>query len=474
MTMSSPTIVETAQLAGYHVVTEANIAVDPAAARMVPVGYTDNCLGVALAAGVLAVVTDLPPSPALHAQLEAATGVAITLACAPSDVLAELSKRAPRTDQTSRLIDVTAEAHAAGATEVILTPGAAARLRTYSGLQPSQALPNVTPGDIEAARAWFGARAGRTVVVPTRHGRWRARSAGETIVLRATPEAPAQPTLPPALTSASENPGLVIVASAHGGGRTTTADALVTHLANTQPKLIARVEDAPRRRPNAPVGMVVSLPAQSPGARAEQIKHAAQLGADVIVAELDDEATTRAAIQAALAGVTVIATVPAARATHALEQLQARFAADERHWVRTTLAAVATIVTAQTLVVSGDATRTAVFEVAALTPALAELVRSDEIARISQVLHAAPSPTSMPMERALAAQVTAGAISVADAKRSAGENTEMAALMTATPTPQRPHNGDAATPATPAPPHGQPARRATRRAAVDERETLTR
>lgn len=405
--------------AGYPTVEDSTIAVDPVAARLL--APDERAVGVAMSGDVVLVVLAEIPSPARFAELEAATGMAVSVAIASAETLRGLRSRALAASpgQSDVVLEgVLAEAARTRATDLVLVAGRRPALRVGGSLKIMDSFPHMSELQMAATRSWL-LRAGLAADVVTAGGvRWRVRasaSAPATIALRelaATPPRPDSVRAPLALAqAAAAEHGLVLVASRAGGGRTTTAASLVEEINASRAVHVVTIGSPVeyQHRSNKAFITAESVTTEAGGAR-DAVVRATELGAEVIVVEIASVEDARAALEASVAGHLVIATVAAVGVADAIRHLVALFEPEGRHWALQMLAATLRVATAQQLLPTADGAREAVFEVLTANAGVRAAIAGGALEQLQAVLENEVSEGVMSMERALAAHVAAGRV----------------------------------------------------------------
>lgn len=418
-----------AAAAGYATLHDPAVAVDPAAARML--ARDDRAVGLTIAGDVLLALTDEVPTPARFAELEAASGLAITVMVTTPEILTHVRQRATSVlpGQPSLILGgVLSEAESCGASDVLLACGRRPALRVHGGTRTLEVFPHLAPEDVDEAVRWFAGPNGATRAVPAGTSRWRLRAAtsGGTpvVTLRRLPAAPVRAEdlgLPTALVqAAAATHGLMLIASPAGGGRTTTAAGVIDRINATRPVHVVCVADPVEytHRPRSAVITTLGVGTDVPSP-AEGIRTATDIGADVVELDIRDAATARAAVDAAVAGHLVVATVAAVSAENALRHLIALLPDAERAWALEAVASTLRVVAAQQLLTTTAGATAAVFEVLSVTDAVRQELRAGRLGMLAAMLEDGSSEATASMDRALALQVAAGRVHQATARAAA-------------------------------------------------------
>jgi twitching motility protein PilT len=187
---------------------------------------------------------------------------------------------------------------------------------------------------------------------------------------------------------ALENTGMVIVSGVTGSGKSTTIAAMIEHINQQKCKHVLTLED--------PIEFVHS-PNKCIFTRREKYAHfdefsdglrtALRQDPDVIlVGEMRDAETIRAAMQAAETGHLVFATVHSATVEDVPERIISTFPQDEQDQIRSQIANVATAFIAQTLVRKKDKGRIAAFEILRANAAARNLIREHKSFQLNSVM----------------------------------------------------------------------------------------
>lgn len=223
--------------------------------------------------------------------------------------------------------------------------------------------------------------------------------------------------------------GLVVVTGPVGSGKTTTLAALVHRLVRRAPCHVVTVED--------PVEYLLSGPGS--------LVHQREVGADVpsfaeavraalredpdalLVGEMRDLETMRAALTAAETGHLVLATLHTGDAVGAVERVVGMYPAAEKDAVRHQLSMVLRAVAAQRLLPRRDGEgRVPAVELLRVTPGVAHLVRTGRTEQVATLQEAGAAAGMWTLEQDLARLAARGAVAEATARRHArdGESFE--------------------------------------------------
>ncbi|MCU0650011.1 MAG: PilT/PilU family type 4a pilus ATPase [Gemmatimonadaceae bacterium] len=234
--------------------------------------------------------------------------------------------------------------------------------------------------------------------------------------------------LPPELRALAQLPsGLVLVTGPTGSGKSTTLCALVDLVNRTRSDHIVTVEDPIEFVHVGKRGLVTQ---REIGVHAEGFARAlrAALREDpdvVLVGEMRDLATTRAAIEMAETGHLVFATLHTNTATSSIERMIDQFPGDQQEQIRLMLADTLRAVISQVLCRRTGGGRVAAREVLLVTPAVANLVRERKTFQVPSVMQTSRKQGMSLMSDALVDLVTAGHIEPSEAYRRAVDKPAM-------------------------------------------------
>ncbi|MGE0711008.1 MAG: PilT/PilU family type 4a pilus ATPase [Planctomycetota bacterium] len=229
--------------------------------------------------------------------------------------------------------------------------------------------------------------------------------------------------LPPQLGQLARlRAGLVLVTGAAGSGKTTTLAAILGLINRTHRRTVITIEDPieyvfeDEKSVIQQRSLYEHVPSFAQGV-AESLSQSPDV---LVVGELRDHATVRAALTAAETGVLVLATLHSSDAAHTIERLLDLFEADERALARAMLAQSLQAVISQALLHAAEGKeRVPACEVLFRTPATAALIRDDKIHELETLLQTRRSEGMQQLDDAIDALLRAGRISREEAQRHA-------------------------------------------------------
>ena len=181
--------------------------------------------------------------------------------------------------------------------------------------------------------------------------------------------------------------GLILVTGATGSGKSTSIAAMLEEINNTQKKHIITIED--------PVEFIFEskksiFSQRSVGSDTESfsaaLKYALRQDPDVIViGELRDRETMRMALDAALSGHLVLASLHTNSASGTLQRILNSFESAHAQMIQSTLSQALLGIISQALIPTG-AKRIGAFEVMLNTPAIANLIREGKTHQIDNTI----------------------------------------------------------------------------------------
>lgn len=222
--------------------------------------------------------------------------------------------------------------------------------------------------------------------------------------------------------------GLILVTGPTGSGKSTTLAAMINEINKNERKHIITVED-PIEFHHEHQSSIVSQRnvGEDTQSFSSALKYAMREDPDVIlVGEMRDVETIRAAVTAAETGHLVFATVHTNSATQTINRIINVFPSEEQAIIRTQLSMSLSAVISQTLIPKIEGGRVAAHEILINNPAIANLIREDKVHQIYSQLQLGQSKTGMQtLSQVLIDLVKARIISREDALRFATNREEV-------------------------------------------------
>jgi len=212
--------------------------------------------------------------------------------------------------------------------------------------------------------------------------------------------------------------GLVIVTGPTGSGKTTTLSTLIHQINLTRPAHIITIEDPVEYLHANHQGLVHQreLYTDVPDF-AQAVRASLREDPDVIlVGEMRDAETIRAAVTAAETGHLVFTTLHTGDAVGTIDRMTGVFAGPEQQAIRQQLSMVLKAVVAQRLLSTPERRRVAAVEILRLTPAIGNLIRTDKPQQIYSLIETGAAHGMQTMEQSLAALAATGRIHETDGR----------------------------------------------------------
>jgi twitching motility protein PilT len=256
-------------------------------------------------------------------------------------------------------------------------------------------------------------------------------------------------------TLADEHRGLILVTGPTGSGKTTTLAAMIGYLNATKPVHIVTVEDPIEVLHKDDVASINQREVgQDTNDFLSALRAALRQDPDVIlIGEMRDTETVRAALQAAETGHLVMSTLHTQDATETVNRVIDFFPPHQQKQIRLSLAGTLRGIICQRLVPSVDGGRIPALEILVNTGRVAERIADDEkTSEIEEVVAEGGYYGMMTFDQALLHLIQEGRVSVEDAMQavSSVHDFELALQQAGIPIPSRPPAAGSA-PETPAP-----------------------
>ncbi len=213
--------------------------------------------------------------------------------------------------------------------------------------------------------------------------------------------------------------GLVLVTGPTGSGKTTTLAALIDRMNRTEKRHIVTIEDPVEYEHAHGRSLVeqVEVGVDAPSFAAALVSALRQNPDVILVGEMRDLETTRAAVTAAQTGHLVLTTLHTNDVPQTINRILDIFPAEQQGQVRQQLSLALSAVVCQQLVPrKGGPGRALALEIAVATDSLRAHVRRGSFHQIHQEMTLGKRFGMVTMEESLSALVQAGTISEADAR----------------------------------------------------------
>jgi len=370
----------------------------------------------------------------------------------PASPVAPTGAQVAGGEVSPRLAALVAETVRRGGTDLLLVAGSAPVLRLNGSLQPVSAAADEPFGPTEAydllssslspeRRRRFATEGSVDLSVElgalgrfrvNLHRTRRGAAAAIRVLPRRIPPL-AELGLPESLydlTKASR--GLVLVTGATGSGKTTTLAALVDRINRTERRHVVTIEDPVEYEHAHGTCLVeqVEVGADAPSFAAALVSALRQDPDVILVGEMRDLETTRAALTAAETGHLVLATLHTNDVPQTVNRIADIFPAEQQATVRQQLSLALSAILCQQLVPRADGKgRVVATELALATDGVRAHIRKGTFHQLHTEMTLGRRFGMMTMEDSLARLVKAGTITEAEARLRAAHADDLAALL---------------------------------------------
>jgi twitching motility protein PilT len=232
--------------------------------------------------------------------------------------------------------------------------------------------------------------------------------------------------LPASLAELAElRDGLVLFTGPTGSGKSTTLATLIDAINRTRACHILTIEDPIEYVHENQRGLVHQRElGRDVGSFAEAVRASLREDPDVVlVGEMRDPATMRAALTVAETGHLVFSTLHCGSAVGALDRILGAFSAEERESLCQQLSMTLRAVVAQHLLVRSDGRgRAPAVEILKISKAAAHLIRNHKSEQLYSAMENGGADGMLTLEKSLAALVAAGTIGIEEARTVTGNS----------------------------------------------------
>lgn len=215
------------------------------------------------------------------------------------------------------------------------------------------------------------------------------------------------------LRLASADRGLLLVTGPTGSGKSTTLASIIDWMNQTTAKNIVTLEDPIEYQFVSQRSLIKQreVGRDIPSFQ-ESLKHIVRHDPNVImIGEMRDTETMRAAITLAETGHLVISTLHTSSAHQTINRIIDSFPSEQHAQIRSQLSLSLLGIVTQKLLPASDGTRVAVREVLVNTPAIAHLIREYKLEQMPSVMQTSTREGMIPLAHALQALYLEGKIS---------------------------------------------------------------
>lgn len=220
--------------------------------------------------------------------------------------------------------------------------------------------------------------------------------------------------------------GLVLFTGSAGSGKSTTLACIVDAVNTTREKHIITIEDPIEYLHQHKKSVVTQRELYTDTTSYDTALRAALREAPdiILVGEMRDAQTIRAAVTAAETGHLVISTLHTLGASNTVDRIVDTFPPEQQHSIRTQLAMVLEGVVSQKLLPAVDGTQVPAFEVMTVNNAVRNMIRESKAHQLDTVINSSSAQGMIALDQSILALYKAGKITENTAIQYA-ENSEM-------------------------------------------------
>ena len=221
------------------------------------------------------------------------------------------------------------------------------------------------------------------------------------------------------MTFAGYTRGMILITGPAGSGKTTTLACLVDAVNSTRNSHIITIEDPIEYLHHHKMSVVTQRELSTDTASYDAALRAALREAPdiILLGEMRDAATIKAAVTAAETGHLVISTLHTVGASNTIDRILDSFPPEQQQQIRTQLAMVLEGVVSQQLVPTTDGSLAPAFEVMRVNSAIRNMIRESKAFQIDNVIAQSAAEGMISMDQSLWKLVQAGRISADSALR---------------------------------------------------------
>ena len=215
------------------------------------------------------------------------------------------------------------------------------------------------------------------------------------------------------MSFASCSRGLVLFTGPAGSGKTTTLACIVDAINSTRNLHVITIEDPIEYLHHHKMSVVTQRELATDTVSYDAALRAALREAPdvILVGEMRDAETIKAAVTAAETGHLVISTLHTLGASNTIDRIVDSFPPEQQQQIRTQLALVIEGVVSQQLVPAKDGALVPAFEVMTATPAVRNMIRESKAHQLDNVISSSAAEGMISMDQSLLQLVKAGRIS---------------------------------------------------------------
>ena len=206
--------------------------------------------------------------------------------------------------------------------------------------------------------------------------------------------------------------GLVLVTGPAGSGKTTTLACLVDHVNSTREAHVVTIEDPIEYLHQHKMSVVTQRELSTDTRSYDAALRAALREAPdiILLGEMRDAETIKAAVTAAETGHLVISTLHTIGAANTVDRIVDAFPPAQQQQIRTQLALVLEGVVSQQLLQAEDGAQVPAFEVMTVNPAVRNMIRESKAFQLDSVIASSSQEGMVTMDQSILRLVQAGRI----------------------------------------------------------------
>ncbi|MBM6871665.1 PilT/PilU family type 4a pilus ATPase [Pseudoflavonifractor phocaeensis] len=218
---------------------------------------------------------------------------------------------------------------------------------------------------------------------------------------------------------ANRTRGMVLITGPAGSGKTTTLACLVDQINSTRNSHIITIEDPIEYLHHHKMSVVTQRELSTDTASYDTALRAALREAPdiILLGEMRDADTIRAAVTAAETGHLVISTLHTVGASSTIDRIVDSFPSEQQQQIRTQLSMVLEGVVSQQLIPTGDGSLVPAFEVMSVNNAIRNMIRESKAYQIDNVISQSAAEGMVSMDQSLLRLVQSKRISATEALR---------------------------------------------------------
>ncbi len=211
--------------------------------------------------------------------------------------------------------------------------------------------------------------------------------------------------------------GLVLITGSAGSGKTTTLACLIDRINSTRNAHVVTIEDPIEYLHQHKMGVVTQRELALDTRDYQTALRAAlrEIPDVILVGEMRDAETIRAAVAAAETGHLVLSTLHTIGASNTIDRIIDSFDSRQQQQIRTQLAQVLAGVVSQQLITTVDGNLTPAFEIMTMTSAVRNMIRESKAHQLDNLIGTSASAGMVSMDQSILELVRKGLVSKEEA-----------------------------------------------------------